>query len=75
MAEEEVKLLCTKDGQELTVGVGAASQSVVLAQLIEDGGAEGAIPIQQIDKPTMEKVMEYCNHIRENEPPLIDAPL
>ena len=66
MAEEEVKLKC-QDGQVLCVGVESAKMSTVIGELIEDG-TDDEIPVK-VNKDILEKVMEFCSHIRTNEAP------
>ena len=42
-----------------------AKMSPVIAGLIDDGGIEEAIPVTQVNRETMEKIMELCEHMRE----------
>ena len=71
---EQCRLLC-KDGEVLTVDVETAKQSVLINGLIEDGGIDDEIPIAQVNKPIMEKVVVFCEHMREHAPPEIEKPL
>ena len=68
------RLMC-KDGEVLEVEVETAKQSVLINGLIEDGGTDDDIPIAQVNKPIMEKVLEFCAHMRDNQPPEIEKPL
>ena len=71
---EKVKLQCN-DGEVLEVDVGAAEKSVLIKGLIEESGTEEEIPLPQINKKTLEKVIVFCTHICPNDPPEIDKPL
>ena len=68
------RLMC-KDGEVLEVPVETAKQSVLINGLIEDGGTDDDIPIAQVNKPIMEKVIAFCDHMREVTPPEIEKPL
>ena len=68
------RLMC-KDGEVLEVAVETAKQSVLINGLIEDGGTDDDIPIAQVNKPIMEKVIAFCEHMREHAPPEIEKPL
>ena len=68
------RLMC-KDGEVLEVDVETAKLSVLINGLIEDGGTEDDIPINQVNKPIMKKVIEFCEHMREHAPPEIEKPL
>ena len=71
---EKARLLC-KDGEVLEVDVETAKQSVLINGLIEDGGTDDEIPIAQVNKPIMEKVLTFCEHLKEHAPPEIEKPL
>ena len=68
------RLMC-KDGEVIEVDVETAKLSVLINGLIEDGGTEDDIPINQVSKPIMKKVIEFCEHMREHAPPEIEKPL
>ena len=68
------RLMC-KDGEVIEVPVDVASQSKLINGLIEDGGTDDDIPISQVNKPIMEKVVVFCEHMREHAPPEIEKPL
>ena len=71
---EKVKLQCN-DNEIVEVDVAAAEKSVLIKGLIEESGVEEEIPLPQINKKTLEKVIVFCTHICTNEPPEIDKPL
>ena len=68
------RLMC-KDGEVLEVAVNIASQSKLINGLIEDGGTDDDIPISQVNKPIMEKVIVFMERMTENAPPEIEKPL
>ena len=68
------RLMC-KDGEEIEVPIETAEKSVLIKGLIDDGGVDDAIPIAQVNKPIMEKVIAFMDHMRENPPPEIEKPL
>ena len=42
---------------------------------MDDAGIEDAIPLPQVKKETLEKVLEYCKHITKIDAPVIEKPL
>ena len=68
------RLIC-KDGEIIEVDIETARQSVLISGLIEDGGVEEEIVIAQVNKPVMEKILTFCEHMREYAPPEIEQPL
>lgn len=64
-----------KDGDVLEVNVEAANHSALIKGLIEDGGTDDEIPIAQVTKPVMEKVIVFCEKLRETAPAEIEKPL
>merc|ERR1719210_3335611 len=70
MADEKVKLLCN-DGDVVEVAVNAAEQSV----LIKESGTEEEIPLPQVKKAILEKVIVFCSRMLDHAPPEIDKPL
>ena len=71
---DKVKLQCN-DGEVVEVDQTAAEQSVLIKGLIEESGIEEEIPLPQINKSTLEKVIVFCEHMKDNQPPEIDKPL
>ena len=68
------RLMC-KDGEVIEVPVDVASQSKLINGLIEDGGTDDDIPVAQVNKPIMEKVLVFMERMVENSPPEIEKPL
>ena len=42
---------------------------------MDDAGIEDVIPLPQVKKETLEKVLEYCKHITKIDAPVIEKPL
>ena len=55
-----------KDGEVLEVAVPVASTSKLIAGLIEDGGTDDEIPISQVNKAIMEKVLIFMQRMTEH---------
>ena len=71
---ETVKLLCN-DGEVVEVPVNVAEKSVLIKGLIEDSGTEEEIPLPQIKKAVLEKIVVFCTRMLDHQPPEIDKPL
>ena len=71
---ETVKLLCN-DGEVVEVPVNVAEKSVLIKGLIEDSGTDEEIPLPQVKKPILEKIIVYCTRLLDHQPPEIDKPL
>ena len=65
MADEKVKLLCN-DGDVVEVPVNAAEQSVLIKGLIEESGTEEEIPLPQVKKAILEKVIVFCTRMLDH---------
>ena len=55
-----------KDGEIIEVPVEVASTSKLIAGLIEDGGTDDEIPISQVNKAIMEKVLTFMQRMTEH---------
>ena len=64
VVREKCRIQCSDD-QIIEVDLEDAKRSPVIAGLIDDGGIEEAIPVTQVNRETMEKIMELCEHMRE----------
>ena len=71
---ELVKLLCS-DGDEVEVAVEIAEKSVLIKGLIDDSGIEEQIPLPNVKRPILEKVIQFCTHLKDHQPPEIEKPL
>lgn len=52
-----------------------AEHSVLIKGMIDDSGPEEEIPLPNVKKAVLEKVVSFCTHLRENSPPEIEKPL
>lgn len=67
--------LTTMDGETVEVEKKIASKSVLIRGIVEDSGVEEEIPLPEIKKSILDKVIEYCKYIDVNAPPEIEKPL
>ena len=74
---EQITLETIKDGETMEVDKEIAMKSEVIKGIIGDFGFEVVvpIPIPNIKKPILKKVIDYCTHIHQNPPPEIKKPL
>ena len=74
-ARESLKLQCSDD-EVIVADLEDAKMSTLIAGMVEDEGTEEAIPITQINKGVMERILQFCAHVRESgEAPQIVQPL
>ncbi|KAF1362203.1 S-phase kinase-associated protein 1A [Lizonia empirigonia] len=68
-AASKVKLV-TSDNAEMEVDRQVAERSILIKNLLEDLGGDNdeAIPIPNVNEAVMKKVLEWCEHHR-NDPP------
>ena len=71
---EKAKLLC-EEGEIIEVDKHIAIKSKLVAGIIDDSGIEEDIPVPQVSKKCLLKVIEYLVYIDSNEPPFIYMPL
>ena len=74
MSEELVKLT-TLEGNITEVPVKIISKSVLIKGLIEDSGVDEEIPIPNIKKEVLDKIIEYLKYSDTNPAPEIEKPL
>lgn len=66
MADDDQCVLQPQDGQEFKVLVGVAKMNVTIANLIEDAGVDGPIPLPNVTGKILAKVIEYCVYHKEH---------
>ena len=71
---EKVKLICS-DGEQVDIDIDVAGQSVLIKGLIDDSGTDESIPLANVKRPILEKVITFCQHLKENAAPEIEKPL
>lgn len=52
-----------------------AERSVLIKGMLDDGGQEEDIPLPNVKRPILQKIEQYCIHLRTNPPPDIEKPL
>lgn len=62
---ETVKLLCN-DGEVVEVATNIAEKSVLIKGLIEDSGVDEEIPLPQVKKPILEKIIVFCTRLLDH---------
>lgn len=66
----------TSDGQEVEEEKDLMMKAVLISNAIEEGGSDDVIPLPEITKATLVKVIEFLKHLKEgNPPPDIEKPL
>ena len=70
----KVKLV-TSEGEIVAVDVDVASKSVLIKGMIDDSGVEEDIPLPNVKKSILDKIIEFCTYIRDNSAPEIEKPL
>jgi S-phase kinase-associated protein 1 len=66
MADDDQCVLQSQDGQEFKVLVGVAKMNLTIANLIEDAGVDGPIPLPNVTGKILAKVIEYCRYHKEH---------
>ena len=67
--------LTTMEGDTVEVDVEIANKSVLVKGLIDDSGTDEEIPLPNVKKAILEKIIAFCEHARDNQPPEIEKPL
>ncbi len=68
-------LFLTSDGHTVEVEREIASKSEWVKNIVDGSEVDDNIPLPEIKKATLLKVIEYCTYINTNVPPQIDKPL
>ena len=66
----KVKLV-TSEGEIIEVDVDVASKSVLIKGMIDDSGVEEEIPLPNVKRSILNKIVEFCVYIKDNSPPEI----
>jgi S-phase kinase-associated protein 1 len=74
MAEATLTLVC-KEGDKVTVGANFQEMSALVKNIVEDSGLTEEIPLEQVTKPVLDKIIEYCVHHEFTVPEPIAKPL
>lgn len=70
----KVRLACT-DGEVVEVDQEIAEKSVLIKGLIDDSGPEELIPLANVKRPILDKVVVFCTHLKDHPAPEIEKPL
>ncbi|KUI59334.1 E3 ubiquitin ligase complex SCF subunit scon-3 [Cytospora mali] len=66
----------TNDNGQVTCDIPVAERSILIKNLIEDLGLETAlaqpVPLPNVSQPVLEKIIEWCEHHRNDPPPTQD---
>ena len=65
--KKEAKLK-TSDGYIVAVDEKILKKSKLIKELIEECGDDGEIPLNQVDKNTLDTIIEYLQHYNTMEP-------
>ena len=71
----EMIKLQTMDGETVEVEKEIACKSVLVKGIVDDSGVDDEIPLPQIKKAILLKIVEYCTYINTNSAPEIEKPL
>ncbi len=71
---QTVKLV-TVEGDIVHVDIETASKSVLIKGMIDDSGVEEEIPLPNVKKAILDKIVVFCEYIKKNSPPEIEKPL
>ena len=70
----KVKLV-TSEGEIVEVDVEVASKSVLIKGMIDDSGVDEEIPLPNVKRSILNKIIDFCVYIKDNSPPEIEKPL
>ena len=70
----KVKLV-TSEGETVEVDVEVASKSVLIKGMIDDSGIDEEIPLPNVKRAILNKIIEFCQYIHQNTAPEIEKPL
>mmetsp|Transcript_39251 Transcript_39251/g.45008 ORF Transcript_39251/g.45008 Transcript_39251/m.45008 type:complete len:116 (+) Transcript_39251:45-392(+) len=67
--------LVPEEGEPIAVEEEIATMSVLVKSMIDDSGVDEDIPLPNVKKATLEKVIEFCEHHKEEPLQDIEKPL
>jgi len=71
----ETVTLISAEGDRFAVDVGVAVMSVLIRNMLEDGGTGEAIPLPNVSSDTLKKVIAYMEYHKDNPPAPVPKPL
>lgn len=66
MADDDVVVLQSGDGQDFKVEVKVAKISETIKNLMEDAGVDHAVPLVNVTGAILRRIVEYCKYHTEN---------
>ena len=67
--------LVSQEGEVVEVDQETVVISVLIKSMIDDSGTDEDIPLPNVTKPILEKVMEFCKHVKDHPLQEIEKPL
>ena len=67
--------LVSQEGEIIEVDQETVVLSVLIKSMIDDSGPEEDIPLPNVSRVILEKVMEFCQHVKEHPIAEIEKPL
>jgi len=67
--------LVSQDGETFEVEKDVAVKSNLVKTMVEDSGVDEEIPLPNVKSTVLSKVIEYCRHHKDENPPEIEKPL
>ena len=67
--------LIPEEGEAIEVDIELANMSVLIKSMIDDAGTDEDIPLPNVKKAVLEKVIEFCEHHKEEPLQDIEKPL
>ena len=71
----EMVKLQSMEGDIIKVEKDIACKSLQVKDIVDVSGVEDEIPLPEIKKATLLKIIEYCTYINSHPPPEIEKPL
>ena len=56
----------TSDGELVEIDQDIAEKSVLIKGMIDDSGVEESIPLANVKRAILTKVIEFCVHLKDN---------
>ena len=75
MESDSIIKLKSSDGKEIEISKKAATRSVLIKGIIEDYPDNTEITVNQVNGSILEKIKEYLDHYKDEEPQQIEVPL
>ncbi len=73
----QILKLMTQEGNIIEVEVEIMKQALLIKEMVDDsnGDVEEEIPLPNIYNVTLQRVIEFLKHLKDNSPPDIEKPL